>query len=215
MTSKQGIPDRANGPGDWRVTISFASLEQAERAKILFPRHKVADDARRRLGHRIAVGAGGSQVFLYAGTEDAAREAERIARDVLARHDFRADFAIHRWHPLEEEWEDPDAAMPRTVADRQAEQQRLADEETAESLASGVAQWEARAQLPSHSEAVALAAKLRGEGRPVVLRWKFLVVGANNEPDAQELADQIRREAPAGSTVRAEHSRVYLPFMGF
>ncbi|HMD94300.1 MAG TPA: hypothetical protein VKG80_16860 [Trebonia sp.] len=41
------------------------------------------------------------------------------------------------------------------------------------------------------------------------------VVGANNEADAQEIADQISREAPPGATVRAEHSRVNLPFMGF
>jgi hypothetical protein len=38
---------------------------------------------------------------------------------------------------------------------------------------------------------------------------------ANNEGDAQELADQIRLEAPANATVRAEHSAVYLPFTGF
>ena len=68
----------------------------------MFRRHKVAEDARRRLGHRIAVSAGGCQVFLYAGTEVAAREAERIAREVLAEHHFQAGFAIHHWHPLEE-----------------------------------------------------------------------------------------------------------------
>jgi len=69
---------------DWRVTISFPDSAQAQRAKTLFPRREVPDDARRRLGYGIAVSAGGSQVFLYAGTEVAAREAERIARDVLA-----------------------------------------------------------------------------------------------------------------------------------
>ncbi len=47
-----------------------------------------------------------------------------------------------------------------------------------------VAQWEARAELASHGDAVALAARLRAEDRPVVQRWKFLVVGANNEADA-------------------------------
>ena len=202
-------------PGDWRVTISFASPEAAERAKLLFPRHEVTDDARRRLGSRIAVGGSGSQVFLYVGSEAAAREAEQIVGEVLAQHDLQAGFALHRWHPIEEEWEDADAPVPRTDAERQAEQQRLSDAETAESLASGVAQWEARAELPSHRQTVALAARLREEGRPVVQRWRFLVVGANNEADAQEIADQIRREAPPGATVRAEHSRVNMPFMGF
>jgi hypothetical protein len=200
---------------DWRVTISFPDRTQAERAKPILSRLKVADDARRRLGHSIAVGAGGSQVFLYAGTEVAGREAERVARDVLAEHHFQAGFAIHRWHPLEERWEEPGVAMPRTEEERQAEHQRLLEDETADSLATGLAQWEARADFPSHQEAVTLAAKLRSEGLPVIRRWKFLVVGANNEDEARELADQIRREAPADATVRAEHSPVHLPFTGF
>jgi hypothetical protein len=51
----------------------------------MFPRHKVVHDARRRLGHRIAVGAGGSRVYLYAGTEVAAEEAERVARECACR----------------------------------------------------------------------------------------------------------------------------------
>jgi len=71
------------------------------------------------------------------------------------------------------------------------------------------------AELPSHREAVALAGKLRGEGLRVIRRWKFLVVGADNEDSARELADRIRREAPAGVTVHAEHAPVDLPFIGF
>jgi hypothetical protein len=200
---------------DWRVTISFPDKAQAERAEILFPPRKVADEARQRLGCTIAVGAGGTQVFLYAGTEVAAREAERIARDVLAQHHLQAGFALHRWHPAEERWEDPDLAMPRTEAERQVEHQRLLDDETAESLAAGAAQWQARAQFPSLHEAVAMVSKLRMEGRAVVRRWKFLVVEADNEDEAQQIADQIRREAPAGTTVRAGRSPVYLPFAGF
>ena len=202
-------------PGDWRVTVSFADRPDAERGRLLFLPQKVADETRRRLGSRIAVGGGDSQVFLYAGTESAAREAEGYARDVLAQHHLEAQFALHRWHPLEEEWRDPDVPMPRTDAEREAERQRLRAEETAESQDSGVAQWEARAELRSHRDAVGLAARLRAEGRPVVQRWKFLVVAANNEADAQEIASQIRREAPPGATVRAEHSRVDFPFMGF
>jgi hypothetical protein len=200
---------------DWRVTISFPDKAQAERAKMLLPLHKVADGARRRLGYTIAVGAGGTQVFSYTGTEAAAREAERIARDVLAQHHLQAGFAIHRWHPAEERWEDPGLAMPRTEAERQAEHQRLLDDETAESLAAGAAQWQARAQFPSLHEAVAMAGKLRMEGRVVIRRWKLLVVEAGNEDEAQGIAEQIRREAPAGTTVRAGHSPLCLPFAGF
>jgi hypothetical protein len=60
-----------------------------------------------------------------------------------------------------------------------------------------------------------MADKLRSEGRAVVRRWKFLVVGANNEDEARELAEQIGRDAPPDATVRAEHSGVFLPFIPF
>lgn len=200
---------------DWRVTISFPDRPQAERAKALFPRRKVADDARSQLGNSIAVGAGDSQVFLYAGTEAAARQAERAAGEVLAEHDLQASFVIHHWHPIEERWEDPEVALPRSQAEREAEHQRLLDDETAGSVSTSVAQWQVRAELPSHHQAVELASRLGGEGRTVTRRWKFLVVGADNEDEARELAAQIRKEAPADATVRAEHSPVYLPFIGF
>jgi hypothetical protein len=200
---------------DWRVTISLTDPAHLERARRSFSAHEVEEDVRRQLGRSVAIGAGDSQIFLYAGTENAARDAERVARDVLASQGIEAEFTLHRWHPIEEEWEDPDVALPRTEAERQAEHQRLEDAETAESLAIGSAQWEARVEFPSHHEAVALADKLRSEGRMVIRRWKFLVVGANNEDDARELAEQIRREAPPDATVSAEAAGARLPFIPF
>ena len=200
---------------DWRVTISLTDPAHLEQVRRSFSEHEVEEDVRRQLGRSGAVGAGDSQIFLYAGTENAARDAERVARGVLAQQGIEAEFALHRWHPIEEGWESPDVAMPQTEAERQAEHQRLEDAETAESLATWSAQLEARVEFPSHHEAVELASKLRGEGRTVVRRWRFLVVGANNEDDARELAAQIRREAPPDATVRAEHSGVSLPFIPF
>ena len=67
--------------------------------------------------------------------------------------------------------------MPRGEAERQAEHQRLLAVETAESVAAGASYWLVRAELPSRREAAALAGQLR------------------SEDDAQELADEVRREA--------------------
>ena len=189
---------------DWRVTISLAGQAQVEQAQRALSGHEVEKNVRRQLGHTIAVVAGDSQIFLYAGTETAAMEAERVARDVLAQHDIQAEFAVHRWHPIEEQWEGPDVAMPQTEAERQAEHQRLVDAETAESQAAGTGRWQARVEFPSHREAVALARKLDGEGLAVVRRWKFLIVVAENEDDVRKLAGQIRREAPPDAVVRVE-----------
>ena len=70
---------------DWRVTISASQAQPS-----FFPR-QAAEEIRRQVGRDIGVGAGEAQVFLYAGTETAAREAERIARDVLAQHGVAAE----------------------------------------------------------------------------------------------------------------------------
>jgi hypothetical protein len=193
---------------DWRVTISLPGPAHAKRARQSLSEREVEEDVRRRLGRSVAVGADDSQIFLYAGTEIAAMEAERVARDVLAQDGIQAEFAVHRWHPIEEQWESPDVAMPQTEAERQAEHQRLEDSETAESLAAGFGRWQARVEFPSHREAVALARRLEGEGWAVVRRWKFLIVGANNEDDARELAGQIRREAPPDAVIRIEEPGV-------
>jgi hypothetical protein len=200
---------------DWRVTVSLAEPAHAGRVRRAISEREAERDVRRRLGRAVAVGGNGSDVFLYAGTEVAAREAERVAREVLAEHGIPAGFTIERWHPAEEKWEDVNVALPGTEAERQAEHQRLEDEETAQSQATGIAQWQVQVECRSRHEAVTLAGKLRGEGHPVVRRWKFLVLGANNSDEAEALAGQIRREAIPGITVRAVPSGARLPFIPF
>ena len=200
---------------DWRVTISLTGQAHVEQARQSISEQEVEQDVKQRLGRNIVVGAGDSEIFLYAGTELAATQAEQTAREVLGGLGIEAQFALDRWHPVEEEWQSPDVAMPQTDAERQAEHQRLEVAETADSVAAGSAMWQARIELESHRDAVALAHKLQGEGYPVVRRWKFLIVGANNDDDAKALAERIRQEAPAGAQVCAEAAGVRLPFIAF
>ena len=197
---------------DWRVTVTLDDQADAGRAVQSLHEHEVQDDVRRRLGHRVAVSSDGPCVFLYAGTEIAAREAERVVREVTAQRNIGAGFAVERWHPAEEEWQPADVAMPQTDEERQAEHQRLEEEETRESLASGHPRWEVRVELSSHHDATALAERLQTEGRPVIRRWKFLVLGANDEDDANDLAKVIKQEAPEGASVQAEEMGPLLPF---
>ena len=201
----------ADSDDDWRVTLSV-SQPQAGQEQQSASLRQAEEDIRRQVGRGIGVGAGEAQIFLYAGTETAAQEAERTARDVLARHGITAGSAVHRWHPIEERWETPDVPMPQTAAERQAEHERLVDAETAEALATGKAQWEVRVELGSHRQAVALGRKLEGEGRAIVRRWRFVVVGAGNEDEARELAGQIRQEVPADAAVKVELAGVGWPF---
>jgi hypothetical protein len=197
----------ADSDDDWRVTLSVSQPQAGQ-----VPLRQVEEDIRGQVGRDVGVGAGEAQIFLYAGTATAAGEAERIARDALAQHGIAAESAVHRWHPIEEQWESPDVPMPQTAAERQAEHQRLVDAETADTLAEGKAQWEVRVELGSHRQAVALARKLEGQGHAIVRRWKFLLAGAANEDEARELAGQIRREVPADATVKVELAGVGWPF---
>lgn len=198
---------------DWRVTVTLREQDHAGITRAL-REHEVTDDARRRLGGRVAVSSDGPRLFLYAGSEDAARQAQQVVSGLLAAHGLAAGaIAVERWHPAAEDWEDASVALPQTSAERAAEHERLEQEETAQSLTTGHATWEVRVELPSHRQAAELARRLQAEGRPVIRRWAFLVLGANDEDDANELAQVIRQEAPPGARVQAQEIGPLLPFI--
>jgi hypothetical protein len=197
---------------DWRVTVTLHDEAHVGRVLESVREHEVEDDVRRQLGRRVAVSAEGPTIFLYAGTENAAREADQVVRQLTAQRGVAADFAIDRWHPLEEEWENADVPMPQTAGQRAAEHQRLEEDETKQSLATGYAQWEVRVELPSRHAAVELAERLRAEGRSVVRRWTLVVLGANDSDDASALASQVKKEAPAGAEVGVQEMGPLQPF---
>jgi hypothetical protein len=61
--------------------------------------------------------------------------------------------------------------------------------------------------MPSHREAVALAERLHAEGIPLIRRWRYLILGANNEDRARELAQTLELEAPPTASVRIKQAR--------
>jgi hypothetical protein len=189
---------------DWRVKITFKDDAHIRRTAELLREHQATEEARRRLGNRIVVSHDGGKLFLYAGSENAAREAEQLVRDVLTRLQADADFTLSRWHPTEEEWEDAGAPLPETAKTRNAEHERLIAEETKDSLACGYDLWEVRVDVATHRAAVELATRLQAEGYRVIRRWKFLALGAENEDVASDLAKAVRRDAPADATVQTE-----------
>lgn len=201
---------------DWRVTVRLHQAGQAGQAVASLSAHKVEDEVHQRLGGRVVVGTdGGSELFLYTHAADAAATAQQSVSELLASHGVQADYAVERWHPVAEEWEPADVALPETAAEVEAERQQLDAEETSESLSAGVALFEVRVQLSSHHDAVALAARLSSEGYPVVRRWRFLVVGANNADQADEFAARIRQEAPAAAVISTEEVGPGRPYTAF
>jgi hypothetical protein len=198
---------------DWRVTVSLRD-EDLGRFRRALVEHEVERDIRKRLGDRIPVGEGGNELFLYAATRDAAREAARVARSVADEHGVEAAFTVDRWHPLEERWENEAAPLPTTAAERKAEHQRLEQDEIAESEEVGAALWEVRIDFESRSDAVELSERLEAERDSLVPGWtfsvgrwwKYVVVGANSEDQANQIARTLEGELPPGATVRVEPS---------
>jgi hypothetical protein len=213
VTDEGGVATDAN---DWRLTIRLRDDEQAGHAARHLSSHQVETEVQRRLGGRVVVGTdGGDELFLYARSRDAATTARESVEPLLASHDIQAEYGLDRWHPVAEDWESADIELPVTDVEVEAERRRLDAEETSESLADGVALFEVRVQLPTHRDAVALADRLRADGYEVVRRWRFLVVGADNADQADEFAEAVRQQAPAGAVVSTEEvgpARPYTPF---
>ena len=106
--------------------------------------------------------------------------------------------AVSRWHPIEERWEDADAPMPATPEAGRGRTRAPRGQEDRQSREYGHPEWEVRVTLPGRGEARELAERLQAEGIPVARRWHHLLIGANDEDQARELAERVRpRPRPA------------------
>jgi hypothetical protein len=178
---------------DWRVTFTVDGDPEG----ILRALHE-RESADRTLS-RVAVSSDGPNVFLYTDTRDAAEASRKALAEVLAAHGQSGEPVLERWDHADEHWEDPDVHLTA-----EQEHERLEEEETEESIDENVAEWEVRIELRSHHDASTFADKLEAEGRTVTRRWKYLLVSANDEDDADAFAQQIEAEAPAGAKVHVE-----------
>lgn len=197
------------------MTVTLPTEEHSGRLVASLAEAEVEQDARKALGDRVVVGGGDDPgvVFLYTGTREAAREAEKLVRGIVAEHGLEAGYAIHRWHPEEERWEPESVALPTSAAEHETEHERLDEDEVAESEEIG-ALWEVRIELHSHHDAVALADRIESEADEllagytvsVVRHWRYLLIGADNEDQAREIAEKLRGELPSGAELKVEAS---------
>ena len=176
---------------DWRLTISFDDAERARRTVEALHELDAHQALRDELGGRVAVSRDGATVFLYADTRRAADAAERTVLEVVEEHGGAGRPVLDRWHPIEERWEDASVPLPESEEARRAERERADADDAATSIATGVAQWEVRIELSSPESAAALADELEQEGRSVVRRSAFLLIGANDRDDAAGLARRL------------------------
>ena len=189
---------------DFRIRVH---IEEQGGLAALGGRLKTRDLARevsRDVGDKVAVSHDGPELFLYAGTEEALRGAERVLRADLEQHDVQATVELARWHDDAEDWEPLDAALPQTDEEREAERARLMEREDRETAAQGYATWEVRVTLHSRHDARELETRLEREGVQSVRRWKYLVIEQPDEDAARGLADRLQGELPAGAEATVE-----------
>lgn len=185
---------------EWRIVAAAGDGGDAARLERALHDHEPGEEAL----DRVAVTRDDTRVFAYAADRAGAEAAEAALRHVLLREGLKANVALQRWHHLEERWEAPGAAE-----DPGAEAAALTAEERQDSAEEG-AEWEVRVDLGNHRDAKRLAEQLQAEGLPVWRGWRFLILGAASEADAEALAERIRAAAPAGAKVRTEGAPGYV-----
>jgi hypothetical protein len=186
---------------EWRVEVDLDDEQHGFKLGERLRSLDLDDEARKRLGDRVIVTRDGPRMFLYAQTEEQAREAERVAQELVASEEVSGQIAVTRWHPDADEWKDASVPMPETEEQRALERERHAEEAEREPPSRWEYQWEVRVDLPTLRDTRAFGARLADEGINVRRHWKYLLVGAASEEAANELAERIRGEAPEGSEV--------------
>src|SRR5215211_3672432 len=200
---------------EWRVEVQLEDeghgLTLGDRLRSL----DLDDEARKRLGERVIVTRDGARMFLYTGSEDTAHEAERVAKELASGDGLEARTRITRWHPDEEEWVDPAAAMPQSEAQRAAEHREHEAHERREAETTGRDEWELRVDLESLGDTRELSSSLSDAGIRHHRRWQHLLIPAATEEEAAELADRISGIAPGEPEMHVEPAPGSLPHPAF
>jgi hypothetical protein len=191
---------------DWRLRMVLADDGQARELADRLARFDSEHDLSEGFHDRVIVSRDGAELFCYTDTREQADATQRAIESIARERGWELTTELRHWHPVAEEWEDPDRPLPASDAALAAERSEAMQSEREESRAQGFPDFEVRVRCPSRHDAEQLAERLRAEGIPTVHRWEFVVLGAPDEDAAQALAERIRGEAPPGSTVVAEAS---------
>ena len=186
---------------EWRVEIDLDDEQNGYNLSERFRSHDLDDEARKRLGRRAIVSRDGPRVFLYTGTEAQAREAERIARELVAAEDLTADIDVARWDAEAEEW-----VFPTGESAEAGDDEPLAEEDYP---------WLLTIELESRGDAADAEELLRRAAGPVHRRWHYVTVDARTEDEANELANRFRDQLPERAKMWVEANPEGVPNPAF
>lgn len=169
---------------DWRIRVELGEQAEGFLERLAWGLNSEAAVLAEELkDHRLAATHEDDVVYVYADSALQAERARRVVEAELADDHLEASsIRLEHWLPDEDRWDDE----PR---------QPTVEEEA---MAKGYAPWEVRVERESHREAEELADQLEAKGRPVIRRWRYLIVGAESEKDARELARELHGDVEAG-----------------
>lgn len=189
---------------DWRLQVDPRDPSHAQSLTERLEARELEHDLSDAFHDRVIVTRDDARIFLYAGTREQVESARELLLSLAQQHGWELDIELKRWHPTAEDWEDPEKPLPTDENARKAEHAALIAAERKQTEETGHPELEVRVDLPSRSDAVDFAERLRAEGLPAVHRWKYLLVGATDEDNAKALAERLEAEAPPGSQVKVE-----------
>jgi hypothetical protein len=111
------LPYGVDMADEYRVEVE---LKDAQHGLTLWERLRsfdLDDHARKRLGGRVTITRDGSQMFMYASTEQDGREAEKTMRELVAEDHLDADYSLTRWNSESQEWTSLDGNPAESTGD--------------------------------------------------------------------------------------------------
>lgn len=170
---------------DWRIRVDLeegraeSTLERLG-LDLSFEARKLAEDLE---GRRLVVSRDDETLFVYAGSRAEAEQARDIIDAELRETGAEGRVgSIEHWLAEEDRWDD------------EAPQEFKAEQEV---LKEGLSPWEVRLEADTPEAAETLAAKLATGGYSVVRRYRYVLVGADSEEAARELAKKLHGEVEA------------------
>ena len=192
---------------DWRLRIELEEEGLAQRLGERLEAGEIEHDLEHAFHERVVVSINGAELFCYTGSREQAERAAELIGRVAAEHDWKIDVQLSHWHPVAEEWQDPDVPEPATAAATETEREERVEDEREESAEQGYPEMEVRVEAGSRHEARELSHRLEAEGLPNIHRHNYVLIGATDEDSAQTLAGRLRGELPDGTPITVEQNR--------
>jgi hypothetical protein len=185
------LPDR-----EWRVEVDLDDEQHGYSLGERLRAHDLDDEARERLGGGAIVTRDGPELFVYTTSAAAAREAERVLRELVEADRLTADLRVTVWDEERDAWLDAEGG--EVVEDPRAD--------------AGGPEYFVLVESDDQAALEALAGRLSG---PVEVRRGKLLVGVADDEEVEALAERLRGELPSARVQTRADIFSDLPSPGF